>query len=127
MAREIKFRAWFPLTNTMHSWNDIGWKEMNEEMSVHTLLNREYEHFNPMQYTGLKDRNGKGREMYEGDIYKQDSRHYVIEWSEQQCGFVTRSMQSRSVLPGYLQGEIAVYDDYEYIGSIYEHPNLLKE
>lgn len=77
--------------------------------------------------TGLKDKSGNGREMYEGDVYKQDNRHYLIEWSEYSCGWVVRSLSSGSVLPGHLKGEVAVYDDYEYIGSIYEHPHLLEE
>jgi hypothetical protein len=77
------------------------------------------------QYTGLNDRNGKGREMYEGDVYKQDSRYYLIEWSEYSLGWVVRSLKSNNVLPGHLRGEVAVYDDYEYVGTIYEHPHLL--
>lgn len=78
------------------------------------------------QYIGFKDRNGNGREMYEDDVYKSDNRHYLIEWSKNQCGWVARSLKSGAVLPNYLQGEIAVYDDYEYIGSIHDNPELLE-
>lgn len=78
------------------------------------------------QFTGLRDKNGRGREMYEGDVYKQDSRHYIIECSEYYCGWVVRSLASGAVLPGHLKGEVAVYDDYEFIGSIHEHPHLLE-
>lgn len=79
------------------------------------------------QYTGLKDRNGKGREIYEGDVYKQDKRYYVVEWYETKCAYYVRSLTSGAVLPGHLTGEVAVYDDYEYVGSIHEHPHLLEQ
>jgi len=132
MSREIKFRAWNEEKGIMMlpgsvdlfihfdgtlNHHDLGIVQGSSNTPQMTL----------MQYTGLQDKNGKGREIYEGDVYKQEGRHYVVEWSERTLGFVARSLKSGSVLPGYLQGEIAVYDDYEYIGSIHEHPHLLGE
>lgn len=84
-----------------------------------------------MQYTGLKDKNGK--EIYEGDIvethgYKKElggeAEIYPIRsavefdtglWSEQ--GFIGSGFT-------WSHG----YDDHrEVIGNIYENPELLKE
>lgn len=140
MSREIKFRAWDKKYNIMiepeafkrndiwicgdgrvfelEEWSGYGGGGMREHDCT--------EQYILMQFTGVRDKNGKGREMYESDVYKQDSRHYVIEWSEYHCGWVVRSLASGAVLPGHLKNEVAVYDDYEYIGSIQEHPHLLE-
>jgi hypothetical protein len=121
------------LLQAPRAWDDVANKILyarNIEQ-FDDMLGFRFPHFETdkpvyMWPTGLTDRNRKGRLMYEGDVYKQDGRHYVIEWSEYNLGFVARSLTSDKVLPGYLQGELAVYDDYEYIGSIYEHPHLIE-
>ncbi len=57
MTREIKFRIWDKESKWMISF---------ENMNLSIIRNREPERFELMQYTGLKDKNGK--EIYEGDI-----------------------------------------------------------
>ncbi len=57
--REIKFRAFSVLDNKMIYESDI------EEWSDDNIMSYK----NLMQYTGLKDKNGK--EIYEGDILKE--------------------------------------------------------
>jgi len=61
--REIKFRAWNEPTKIMMYWGffrDIFTKGANDERNFLP------EHNVWMQYTGLKDKNGK--EIYEGDV-----------------------------------------------------------
>lgn len=122
--REIKFRAWH------HGGGDTRveprmayssefapakyfWESLDNEVFSYEL----------MQYTGLKDKNGK--EIYEGDIInyfgKTDAMHFgvcttEVRFDEHRCGFAPMSwwvsQTNRDVL--------------EVIGNIYENPELLK-
>lgn len=123
MKREIKFRAFNKQDNKMY--NDIGSTYDWEFMPTDTCENNEWI---LMQYTGLKDKNGK--EIYEGDIlqcYSVPSMfNWIVRYSKKNFGFVIVNIG----VAGFLGDEFQINSEYFFedrivIGNIYENPNLL--
>ena len=110
--REIKFRA----------WHKTGEAMMPDLKNVYTL-NSAFQNDNLifMQYTGLKDRNGV--EIYEGDVVKYLTHTAHVFWSPQDFGFV----HYNEVIGGYAGLSFFTgYKDFEVIGNIHQHPELLE-
>jgi len=110
--REIKFRAWDKIDNTMaiveewhKTWIAIG---VNDEDSGH-LEQRKIEDVELMQYTGLKDKNGK--EIYEDDVV------YLAGYGNYQVVFPFMELYEAE----------AEKDIGEILGNIYKNPELLKD
>jgi len=111
--REIKFRVWdgeemhYRQGDLPHEfsiftgkWRNKGsWCEVNPDIIL-------------MQYTGLKDKNGK--EIYEGDILKYDSEH-----TQEVCWH-------NGSMTGFDIGHLLI-NKAKIIGNIYENPLLVKK
>lgn len=72
-----------------------------------------------MQYTGLKDRNGK--EIYPGDIFGVKALRCVVkkeESGEYKLNFLDKKIESISIVHPVVSGSVI-------IGNIYENPELL--
>lgn len=148
--REIKFRAWDKVFKLMIFTLPEGY-EMDLEGDILTCKDEESSivqslTFELMQYTGLKDKNGK--EIYSGDILglpetpmhlfgkphivrKSDSGEWVACYNDI-FNFATKEWvkadeESCSSLLNGLRDAAYGRDKWEVIGNIYEHGDLLNE
>ncbi|MEA0564569.1 YopX family protein [Lysinibacillus irui] len=147
--RKIKFRAFLKekkkmlpvtyLTLSDEENEQVGIADCNNEGCVLCVDFYDYEKVELMQYTGLKDKNGK--EIYEGDIVKTHDQNNVIEYEH--GSFLVKGLhadeyeRTYSVLYHYLVDATipdmphsrfdGVTTTLEVIGNMYENPELLEE
>ena len=120
MNREIKFRAWDIINQEMlkpydvnGNAKDLAWffsQYHESECSGNNMM--------LMQYTGLKDRNGK--EIYEGDILRLEDIVCPVTWNDGSFQMITSQNQGKSPA---IQDRVKAF---EVIGNIYENPELIK-
>lgn len=131
--REIKFRAWHFILKRMFSAEEMA----NDQMTLlttgyfincHSDISKseiaEHDVMIPLQFTGLKDKNGK--EIYEGDIIFRESGYShstsaVVDWDEKSGSW--NCYLGNRVWQDLLWRKIR---DHEIIGNIYENSELLK-
>lgn len=150
--RIIKFRAWHPVRKIMFSAEEMGrdqlmvspdgsgfWNVSGQDVRLSQNIPMVM-----MQFTGLLDRNG--REIYEGDILKNNrfkDCYAKVEWTNEVVhqksepvkgmfgevidltGFFSSLGEFRLASPGTSQKAFHIQDT-EVVGNVYSNPDLLK-
>ena len=126
--REIKFRAWDKLTKTMIQ--NYCYMENGFRFHGYDLTNNTHYIDAVMQYTGLKDKNGK--EIYEDDIIRVtddiclDPGHHVdFRVVFKNGAFVGDEVGKTKDAWYYVDWPSQYFDNCEIIGNIYENPELV--
>ena len=128
--RETKFRAYHKERKEMFEIASIDFEEKKAALSngIIKLLNVDSKQFELLQYTGLKDKNGK--EIYEGDIikykfpYDRRLKHISpVKFLETEASFGIKDRYGNETQ----LYRITANNYFEVIGNIYENKNLLKE
>ena len=120
--RDIKFRSYNPRDKKMH-YDITGIEIVNDGSISGIFIDGAFfliEEVYLMQYTGLKDKNGK--EIYEGDIvslqFDLSSEISKVVWLQDISGYIVENI---SILNKDLAEKIIV------IGNIYDNPDLLEK
>ena len=128
--REIKFRAWDKSTGEMFVPNGM----MDFYGGIPHFA--DVEDIVPMQYTGLKDKNGV--EIYEGDLIrftsprksgitkrtKLPTRLLEVVWRDDKARWGIKVLDTEPVQWQHLP-DIAADINHEVIGNVYENPELV--
>ena len=129
MEREIKFRAYHKERKEMFEIASIDFEEKKVVLSneLIKLLNVDFKQFELLQYTILKDKNGK--EIFEGDIVKILKLEGYGEYCDQvECtGKIECYISELRIQPLNLRLSDESIVEIEVVGNIYENKNLLEE
>ena len=120
--REIKFRAWDTISESMLAWGDL----LKENLKMIFSSTKET-NVKLMQFTGLLDKNGK--EIYEGDLIsmtkdKTPTAQIIYDYS----GFKYKWIDKITKIIRTPKEHIFMNNHlFEVIGNIHENPELLNQ
>jgi len=133
MNRELKFRVWDKVDRQylkelgVYYWHvsrSLLGEELEGEANLYDLsILLRNKSFVVQQYTGLTD--GKGNNIYEGDILSHNGKIGTVYYNADRAGFVLEWEYS-SHEQNYVNLTCDVVYESSNIGNIFKNPELLK-
>lgn len=131
MSGQPKYRAWYKPLGIMIEPEKLEMINFETKiLGVYLNLEGRGYHklrmsdFDLMQYTGLKDKNGK--EAHHKDIVEFEGSIYVIEWDEVDTGFYLAHHECRDDHESEYHLTGRCIREGEIIGNEFENPELLE-
>ena len=127
MTREIKFRAWDKESKKMLKVIDFWELWMFEPKGIMATPQWAKDNLEIMQFTGLKDKNGKENsvEIYDGDLMRSLPNGYEpreifeVYWDNEMSGWMMRDVKTKL-------HHKPLEESYQVIGNIYETTEVIK-
>ncbi len=130
--REIKFRAWDSnLKKMRYTYDDkqtfaidFSGNPFSYSHGNAPFTHWAWDDLSLMQYTGLKDKNGK--EIYEGDILRlRNASNWEVQYVPEKCRYMIVHPENNPKGFALTNSNIKA-DNPEVIGNVYESPDLIK-
>ena len=127
--RQIKFRAWDNNTNSWASEEDmwINGKGVVNYVDI-PLCKEDGDDIVIEFFAGLKDKNGKGNEICQGDILALHSgTKYLVYWDNEYGQWWGRPIKESKSSFARPLNELLDKFYMEIIGTVHTHPELLEK
>lgn len=128
--RQVKFNFWDNEEEVMIGWHVACQTAFNQTSEysgrglMYDLMTDATGRYVKLQFTGLKDKNGK--EIYEDDIVGDAAgRRFVVDYMECEASFIFKWSNNRKAYLNYSQFSDC-HQPIEWVGNIHENLELLE-
>lgn len=127
--RDIKFRAFDKKLKKVLKVKEIDFDNriVTLEISESAIKKIPFEDVELLQYTGVKDKNGK--EVYDGDVFIHTGQKFEVIWYSTR--FIGIDHKDYAITDGYCCYVDCQYKDgsssIEVIGNVYDNPELSRK